>query len=91
MAAGRKRSSRMSWLDENAGMTFAVLGLAGAALILLGAVGRIRFPYLGGMRMPWHDIDVALTEKERRACMIIGPLLWALALFLLLLSSFPGQ
>jgi hypothetical protein len=83
----------MSWLAENTGLiggVWGVLFLAGAVLILLGAVGRIRIPHLGGTRMPWDDIDVALTEKERRVCMIIGPLLWALALFLMLLASFPG-
>ncbi len=81
----------MSWLYENSGMILAVLGLAGAGLVLLGAFGHIRFPYAGGMRMPWHDINVTLTEKERRVCMIIGPLLWAIAFSLLLLVSFPGQ
>ncbi len=81
----------MSWLYENIGMILAVLGLAGAGLVILGAFGHIRFLYVGGLRMPWHDIDVTLTEKGRRVCMIIGPLLWAMALFLVLLVSFPGQ
>jgi hypothetical protein len=81
----------MSWLYENIGTTLAVLVLVGTGLVLLGAFGHIRFPYFGGMRMPWHALNVTLTEKERRMCIIVGPLLWAMALFLLLLVSFPGQ
>lgn len=81
----------MSWLHENIGMILGILALAGAGLVLLGAIGHVRFPYFGGIRMPWHDINVTLTEKERRVCLILGPLLWAMALVLLLLVSFPGQ
>lgn len=80
----------MSWLYENIGMIGGVLGLAGAGLLLLGAFGRIQFPYFGGMRMPWHAINFVLTEKERRVCRILGPLLWVIALFLCVLTSFPG-
>lgn len=45
----------MSWLGENIGMILAILVLGGAGLVLLGAFGHIRFPYFGGMRMPWDE------------------------------------
>jgi hypothetical protein len=81
----------MPWLYENLGMILAVLGLAGAGLVFLGYFGHIRFACFGGMRMPWDDIDFMVTEKERRVCMIIGPLLWAVALFLCVMVSIGGK
>jgi hypothetical protein len=82
----------MSTLYENIGMILTVLVLVGLGLILLGAFGRIRFPYLGGLRTPWDDFDFfILTEKQKKVCVIIGGLLWVLAFFLCVLTSIPGS
>ena len=81
----------MSTLYENIGMILAVLVLVGLGLILLGAFGRIRFPYLGGLRTPWHDFDFFIfTEKQKKVCVLIGGLLWVLALFFLFLCVLTG-
>ena len=63
----------------------------GLGLVVFGYFGRIGFPYFGGMRMPWDDINFTLTEKTRRVWMITGLLLWAMALFLCVLLSIGGQ
>lgn len=81
----------MSTLYESIGTILTVLGLAGLGLILLGAFGRVRLPYLGGLRTPWHDLDfLILTGKQKKVCVLIGRLPWVLALFLCVLTSIPG-
>jgi hypothetical protein len=91
LVAGPGRRRRMATLYENMGMILSVLGLAGLGLVLVGYFGRLRFPYLGGMRTPWDDFDFfVLTEKQQKVCLVIGLLLWVLALFLCVLTSIPG-
>lgn len=46
----------------------------------LNNAGRIEFPYLGGMRMPWHDVYIPLSDSTRRVYTIIGLLLLTVAL-----------
>lgn len=81
----------MSTLYENIGVIATVLVLVGLGLVLLGAFGRIRFPYLGGLRNTWDDFDFfVLTGKQKKVCVITGGLLWVLALFLCVLTNIPG-
>jgi hypothetical protein len=80
----------MSWLYENIVDVTLVLGLAGLTLVFLGYVGHVRFPYFGGIRMPWDDIDFTLTENTRRVCKIIGLLLLAITLPMCVLAGIAG-
>jgi hypothetical protein len=70
----------MSWLYENIVDVTLVLGLAGLTLVFLGYVGHVRFPYFGGIRMPWDDIDFTL----------IGLLLLAITLPMCVLAGIAG-